>query len=109
LLAREIARQSGNVAGAPKSLSATATRYQELQFDSEFAGKQLAVALGALQEAENDARRKQIYVERIADPNLPDYPLEPRRIRSILATIILSLLAWGVLVTLLAGIREHRD
>jgi len=109
LLAREIARQSGNVAGAPKSLSATATRYQQLQFDSEFAGKQLAVALGALQEAENDARRKQIYVERIADPNLPDYPLEPRRIRSILATIILSLLAWGVLVTLLAGIREHRD
>lgn len=109
LLAREIARQSGIVAGAPKSLSATATRYQQLQFDAEFAGKQLAVALAALQEAENDARRKQIYVERIANPNLPDYPLEPRRVRSILATFVLSLLAWGVLVTLLAGIREHRD
>lgn len=109
VLQREIARQSGNVAGAPKSLSAAATRYQQLQFDSEFAGKQLAVALAALQEAENDARRKQIYVERIAEPNLPDYPLEPRRIRNVLATLVLSLLAWGVLVTLTAGIREHRD
>lgn len=109
VLEREIARQSGNVAGAPKSLSAAATRYQQLQFDADFAGKQLAVALAALQEAENDARRKQIYVERIAEPNLPDYPLEPRRFRSIMATLVLSLLAWGVLVTLIAGIREHRD
>jgi BexC/CtrB/KpsE family polysaccharide export inner-membrane protein len=109
VLEREIARQSGNVAGAPKSLSAAATRYQQLQFDADFAGKQLAVALAALQEAENDARRKQIYVERIAEPNLPDYPLEPRRLRGILATLVLSLLAWGVLVTLTAGIREHRD
>lgn len=109
VLEREIARQSGNVAGAPRSLSAAAMRYQQLQFDSDFAGKQLAVALAALQEAENDARRKQIYVERIAEPNLPDYPLEPRRIRSILATLVLTLLAWGILVTLLAGIREHRD
>ena len=109
VLEREIARQAGNVAGAPKSHSAAATRYQQLQFDSDFAGKQLAIALAALQEAENDARRKQIYVERIAEPNLPDYPLEPRRIRNILATLVLSLLAWGVLVTLTAGIREHRD
>ncbi|MDO7843698.1 hypothetical protein [Sphingomonas immobilis] len=109
MLQREIVRQSGNVAGAPKSLSATATRYQQLQFDAEFAGKQLAAALGALQEAENDARRKQIYVERIAEPNVPDYPLEPRRIRGILATLVLSLLAWGVVVTLTTGIKEHRD
>lgn len=109
VLEREIARQSGNVAGAPRSLSAAATRYQQLQFDADFAGKQLAVALAALQEAENDASRKQIYVERIAEPNLPDYPLEPRKFRGILATLVLSLLAWGVLVTLTTGIREHRD
>lgn len=106
---QEIAQLAGNVAGTPRSLSAAAARYQQLQFDAEFAGKQLATALAALQEAEGDARRKQIYVERIAAPNLPDYPLEPRRIRSILATLVLSLLLWGVIVTLIAGIREHRD
>ena len=59
--------------------------------------------------AENEARKKQIYIERIAVPDLTDYPLEPRRLRGIAATLALSLLAWGVATTLLAGIREHRD
>jgi BexC/CtrB/KpsE family polysaccharide export inner-membrane protein len=109
MLKREIERQSSYVAGAPGSLSAAASQYQQLVFDAEFAGKQLAVALSALQEAQNEARKKQVYVERIAQPNLPDYALEPRRLRGILATFVLGLLAWGVVTTLLAGIREHRD
>lgn len=106
---REIERQSSAVAGAPGSLAGAASQYQQLAFDAEFAGKQLAVALSALQEAQNEARRQQVYVERIAAPNLPDYPLEPRRLRGVLAVFVLGLLAWGVAVTLLAGIREHRD
>jgi BexC/CtrB/KpsE family polysaccharide export inner-membrane protein len=106
---REIAKQVANVAGAPTSLSASASQYQQLQFDAEFAAKQLAVALASQQEALNDARKKQVYVERIAEPSLPDYSLEPRRLRNILATILLGLLAWGVVSTLIAGIREHRD
>lgn len=108
-ITREIERQSSMVAGAPKSLSSTAQQFQQLLFDQDFANKQLAVALASLQEAENEARKKQIYIERIAVPDLPDYPLEPRRLRGIAATLALSLLAWGVATTLLAGIREHRD
>ena len=106
---QEIERQSSLVAGAPKSLSSAADKFQHLQFDAEFAGKQLAIALATLQDAQNEARKKQIYLERIAEPNLPDYPIEPRRMRGIAATLALSLLAWGVATTLLAGIREHRD
>ena len=49
----------------------------------------------------------QAYVERIVQPNLPDAPMEPRRMRGILATLILSLLAYGILRMLLAGVREH--
>ena len=71
-----------------------------------FAG---AVMLAALQETQAEQQRKRAYVERIADPSLPDYPAEPRRIRSILATFILGLLAWGVLSMLIVGVREHRD
>lgn len=108
-LQREIGKQEAQVAGAPQSLSAAASQYQQLQFDAEFAAKQLAVSLSSLQEAENDARKKQVYVERIAEPSLPDYALEPRRLRNIVATLILGLLAWGVASTLLAGVREHRD
>lgn len=109
MIKQEIERQSAQVAGGQGSLSAAASQYQELVFDAEFAGKQLAVALAALQDAQNEARKKQVYVDRIAEPNLPDYALEPRRLRGILATLVLGLLAWGIATTLLAGIREHRD
>lgn len=108
-LGREIADQTGKIAGAPDSLSGDAVRYQALRLDAEVAEKQLAAALASLQDADVEARRKQAYIERIAEPNLPDYPLQPHRWRSILATVILGLLAWGVLRTLIAGIREHHE
>jgi len=109
MIKEEIGRQSSQVAGGRGSLSAAASQYQELVFDAEFAGKQLAVALASLQDAQNEARKKQVYVDRIAEPNLPDYAIEPRRFRGILATFVLGILAWGIATTLIAGIREHRD
>ncbi len=108
-LESEIARQTSGIAGGNRSLSASAARYQELQLDSELAGKQLAAALASLEEAAAEARRKRAYVERISGPSLPDYAPEPRRLRGILATFVLGLLAWGVISTLIIGIREHRD
>lgn len=108
-LEAEIADQTGKIAGQPGSLSADAARYQALRLDADVADKQLAVALAGLQDAVNDARKKQAYVERIAAPSLPDYPLEPHRLKAILATFVLALVAWGVLRTLIAGIREHHD
>ena len=103
----EIGRETGKVTGGRSSLAGNAVQFQRLTLENEFAAKQLAAALASLEEAQNEARRKQAYVERIVQPNLPDAPMEPRRLRGILATIILSLLAYGILRMLLAGIREH--
>lgn len=108
-LEREIARQTSRIAGGSRSLSASAARFQELALASQFAEQQVTVALASLQEAQAEARRKQAYVERISDPSLPDYAAYPRRLRGIVATFVLGLLAWGVLSMLIVGIREHRD
>lgn len=108
-LEREIAAQTGMLAGGRGSLSSSSARYQELRLASEYAEKQLGIALSAYQEAQAEARRKQAYVERISQPSLPDYAEYPKRLRSILATFVLGLLAWGVAAMLLVGIREHRD
>ncbi len=108
-LESEIADTRNELSGQSDSLSAATARYQELQLESEFAQQQLAIMLATLQETQAEQQRKRAYVERIADPSLPDYPAEPRRIRSILATFILGLLAWGVLSMLIVGVREHRD
>lgn len=97
------------VAGSKGSLSQAAAEYQRLQVQREFADQQLGLSLAALQDARNEARRQGAYVERVAQPSLPDEALEPRRIRGILATLIIGLVAWGILSMLLAGVREHRN
>jgi capsular polysaccharide transport system permease protein len=106
-LEAEIAQQNAMVAGNRKSLSSVTQRYQRLSLDSQFAEKQLAATLASLQEARSESLRKQAYVERIAQPNRPDEAMEPRRLRGILATLVLGLVIWGVLSMLLAGVREH--
>lgn len=108
-LEQEIASQTGAIAGGNRSLSAGAARYQELQLASQFAEQQLAISLATLQDAQADARRKQAYVDRISEPSLPDYAAYPQRLRAVFATLVLGLLAWGVLAMLLVGIREHRQ
>lgn len=108
-LKRQIDEETGKVVGNQKSLATGIEQYQGLVLESQYAEKRLAAAMAAFQEAENEARRKHVYVERIVQPNRPDRPLEPRRLAGILATLVLGLVAWGILSLLLAGVREHKD
>lgn len=104
---RQINEETGKVTGGRRSLAGNAVQYERLTLENDFATKQLAGALASLEEARNEARRKQAYVERIVQPNLPDAPIEPRRLRGIFATFVLALIAYGILRMLLAGVREH--
>lgn len=106
-LQQQIDQQMGRVAGGRRSLSQSAVQYERLELERQYTDKRLAAAMNSLQDAEDEARRKQAYVERIAQPSLPDEAAEPRRLRGILATLVLGLVAWGILRLLIAGIREH--
>ena len=108
-LRREIDAESTKVTGGDKSLANKAADFQRFALDREFADKQLASALASLESARNEAQRKQVYIERIVQPSLPDIATEPKRFRSILSTFVLGLVAWGILSMLLAGVREHQD
>lgn len=108
-LQREIDERSSAVAGGNGSLSGVAVEYQRLFIESQFADRQLAASLASLSDARSEARKQQAYIERIAQPSLPDTALEPKRIRGILTTIILGLIAYGIFSMLLAGVREHQD
>lgn len=110
LLEQEIDTESKRVAGGgSSSLAGKATEYYRLILEKEFADKMLASAMSTLEQARNEAQRQQLYLERIAQPNLPDHALEPRRVRNILSVFVLGLIAWGVLSLLISGIREHLD
>jgi len=108
-LRQEIGAETARVAGGDRSLANKAAEYQRLALDREFSDKQLGSALASLEQARNEAQRKQLYLERIVQPSKPDRAMEPRRLRAMLTTFILGMIAWGVLAILLAGVREHKD
>jgi len=80
---------------------------QRLTLEKDFAGQQLAAAMSALEQARVEAIRKQVYLERVAQPALPDAALLPDRVRGVLMYLVLGLLAWSILSLLIAGAREH--
>jgi capsular polysaccharide transport system permease protein len=108
-LRHEIEIETARVAGGNRSLANKAAEYQRLALEREFANTQLGSVLASLEQARNDAQRKQLYLERIVQPSKPDMAMEPRRIRSIFATFLLSLITWSILTMLVAGVREHQD
>lgn len=108
-LETEMGSEMAKVAGGGNSFTDKAGEFERLQLERTFADRQVASALSNLEAARSEARRKQLYLERIVQPHKPDYALEPRRLRAVLATFAFGLVAWGVLSMLLAGVREHRE
>ncbi len=109
ILRRSIAGERAKVVGVEGSLSTQMPTYEQLVLQKGFADRQLAAALGSLENARNEAHRKQLYLERLVQPNLPDVAIEPRRIRGVLTVLAFSLVLWGVVSMVLAGVREHTD
>lgn len=92
-----------------QNLSCQKCQYQQHLLEKELADKLLASAMVALEGAKNEAQRKQLYLERVVEPNLPDYPNEPRRGKIILTVFLMGMVIWGISLMLAAGISEHQD
>ena len=104
-----IESEMAKVAGGSTSLTNKAVEYEMLALERAVADKQLAAAMASLEQARSDAQRKQLYLERIVQPNKPDIAIEPYRLRGILSVFLLGLVVWGILTMLIAGVREHHD
>lgn len=108
VLEQEIQNQKSSVVGDKLSFTSQSANFQRLSLEKELADKQLAAAMSSLEQARNDAVRKQLYLERIAQPSLPDAALEPKRLKSFISVLLLGLITWGILSMLIAGAREHK-
>ena len=108
-LTEQSAEQMGKITGSNASLAGESRQYQRLMLDNEMAVRQLSAAMTSLEQARTVAQRQQTYVERIAQPSLPDAAGEPHRIAGVFATLIMGLIFWGIARMLVASIREHVD
>jgi capsular polysaccharide transport system permease protein len=108
-LRRAIADEAAKVTSARGSFSARSPDFERLTLESTFADKQLGVALAELEAARSEAQQKQLYLERVVQPDLPDKAMQPRRIRSIFTVLMMGLVSWGIVRLLIASVREHMD
>ena len=105
----QIAAERAKIAGNSGSLAPKLSAYEDLSLNREFADRELTAATAALTNAEQDARRQKLYLDRIVSPSLPDEPAEPRRWIAILTVLLSSLMAYGIGWFIWAGAREHRQ
>jgi capsular polysaccharide transport system permease protein len=109
MLEASVNAESSKVAGGKRSLSTKSAEFAAISLQQDFAARRLQLALSTLQSAREDALHKQLYVERINEPNRPDIAIEPKRVRNVLATLILSLIVFGVVSLLTASVKEHAE
>jgi capsular polysaccharide transport system permease protein len=101
--------ERSSIAGQSNSLAPTVGEYERLTLDRDLSVKTLESAVAALESARIEARRQQLYLDRVVSPNLPDKAERPRRWYSIFTVLIASLVAYGILSLVIAGLREHRQ
>lgn len=106
-LQEQIARQRSLLAGDDKALAANLSRYERLVLERDLADKRLAGATTAYIAAQQEAQRKQIYIERIVNPNLPDESTEPLRLRAVATTGVVCFTFFAVMWILMVGAKEH--
>ena len=96
--------------GAPSGegvLSRQLAAFERLMLEREFADRQLASATASLEAARVEAQRQQIFLSRIAEPNLAVYPLYPRKLTNLVSIFIGLAIGYGIGWLLIIGMREH--
>jgi len=105
----QIEAERAKIAGTTQSLAPKVATYEALSLDREYAERSVAAARTALDNAQIDARRQKLYLDRIVAPNLPTDASEPKRLRHIFTIFLSLLVAYGVGWLVVAGVREHQQ
>jgi capsular polysaccharide transport system permease protein len=81
--------------------------FERLSLEREFATKQLASAAASLEAARMDAQRQQLFLSRVVQPNLAEYPLYPKSALTLFSIFAVLSMTYGVAWLLIQGVREH--
>lgn len=106
---RQVETERAKLTGSNASLAPRISAYEDLVSEREIAEAELRQSTASLLTAQQDARRQRLYLDQIVAPDLPDRPLEPKRLFAILTVLMSSLLVYGVGWLIWAGVKEHRQ
>lgn len=106
-LSGSIAAQQQQVVGGGGAIASRLGSYEQLAVEQEFATQMLNAANATMEQAQAEAAKQQVYLQRIADPNLPDTAEYPKAVKRVLtiggALFCIFLVGWMLVV----GIIEH--
>jgi capsular polysaccharide transport system permease protein len=106
-LESQIVQEERRSAGAGNTLAPKMAQYGDLLLQQQFIQQMLQSAVTSLEASEATVQQQQLYLERVAQPNLPDRPQYPYRLLDILITAITSLLVYGIGRMFTTAVLEH--
>lgn len=106
-LEKLVADQHLRMTGDSNSVATKAAEFERLEVQQKLDQKALESAFSSLEAARLEVQRKQVYLEDLVQPNLPDYPLYPKRLVSFSMVLASCFIGYAVGWLLVAGIREH--
>jgi capsular polysaccharide transport system permease protein len=83
--------------------------YDKVEIGRNLAEQQVAMAERILDQLRTEAHHRQIYVDVIEGPTIPQSAVFPERMLSVAETAIGAVGLWGVMFLTFAGIRDHAD
>lgn len=106
-LIRQIGIEKSKLTGSDDAIANKLGEFEGLKLQQKLSEKSYETATHSLEEARQEAARKQIYLEAVVQPHVPDESRDPLRFRLILTIAVLSLVTFVMCYLLVAGSREH--
>ena len=103
----QIGEERRRLAGDSQAIAPLIAEYERLSLEREFAERALVAAMTVLENAKVEALRQQIYLERVATPNQPDYPAYPWRVLWCLIAAAGGSMAWLIWRVIKADALRH--
>jgi len=106
-LEAQVHAQSAKIAGPNQSVATRLSAYEELSIKREQIAKVYAAAAAQLEASKAEAKRKQLYLILIDEPNMPVKSEFPKRAETVLTIFASLFVAYAIFWLLWAGVKEH--
>ena len=103
----QVAGQTTKIAGPDRSVANRLSEYEQLVIQRDEIAKVYSEAAVRSQAAQDEARRKQLYLIRVVEPNMPVRAEFPKRWQMVASVFAGLFLAYAIVWLLWAGVKEH--
>ncbi|WP_372621523.1 capsule biosynthesis protein [Falsiroseomonas sp.] len=108
-LQEQIATERGRMTRGSEAVTQQVAGFERLELERQLADRELASTTASLEAARTDALRQQVFILRVADPQLPEWALYPRATFNTLTVFVSLSVLFGVGWLLIVSAREHAN